>query len=115
MSYGVPVTGLRGRPSIYAALVAEWHAKGRAVPGRWEPSRGPFVTGDGHAVTAWAVGRWSGLARAADAEAAEERHPGDAEPVPAVVIPRGLPGPAGLWEWTIGSGRVRASAPPTAD
>ncbi|MET9831350.1 hypothetical protein ABZ078_19065 [Streptomyces sp. NPDC006385] len=115
MSYVVPATGVRGRPSIYAALVAEWHAKGRAVPGRRDGWRDSVTTTDGQAVTSWAVGLWSGLARAFDAEPADERHPGATERVPAVVVPRGLPGPAGLWEWSSSSGRVRASSPPTAD
>ncbi|MFE9017247.1 hypothetical protein ACFYNL_01485 [Streptomyces sp. NPDC007808] len=115
MSYLVPATGVRGRPSIYAALVAEWHAKGRAVPERRDTWRDSSGATDGHAVTSWAVGRWSGLARALDVEPVEGEYGGATERVPAVVVPRGLPGPAVLWEWSSSNGRVRACAPPTAD
>jgi hypothetical protein len=117
LSYVVPATGVRGRQSIYAALVAEWHAKGRAVPGRRDAWRDPVTgtDGQGQAVTSWAVGRWNGLARAFDGEPEGEGKAGPEERVPAVVVPRGLPGPAGLWEWSTGNGRVRASAPLPAD
>lgn len=117
VSYVVPVTGVRGQPSIYAALVAEWQAHGRAVPRRHAPRRDSLATayGQEQAVTSWTVGRFTGLARAAGAEPAREQHVDSAERVPAVVIPRGLPGPVGLWEWSGSNGRVSVAAPRTDD
>ncbi len=123
MTYVVPVTGVRAQPSIYAALVAEWQANGRAVPRRrdtWWDSVA-VADGPGRAVTSWAVGRWTGLVRALEAASAGEGHgdrhglhAGEAtERVPAVVVPRGLPGPVELWEWRGSGGRVSVSAPPT--
>ncbi|ELS51421.1 hypothetical protein [Streptomyces viridochromogenes] len=117
LSYVVPVTGVRGQPSIYAALVAEWHAKGRAVPGRrdpwWEPGAG--ADGQGRAVTFRAVGPFTGLTRAADAEPTGGRRVEAAERVPAVVVPRGLSGPVRVWEWSGSSGRVSVVAPLRTD
>lgn len=116
LSYVVPVTGVRGRPSIYAALVAEWRANGRTVPGRrdtwWDSAA--TADGPGRAVTSWAVGRCAGLARAVDAEPAGEPHVETTERVPAVVVPRGLPGPVTVWQWSGWSGGV-GRAPLTAD
>ncbi|MGW1608028.1 hypothetical protein ACWCQZ_01225 [Streptomyces sp. NPDC002285] len=119
VSYVVPVTGVRGQPSIYAALVAEWQANGRAVPRRHAPRWDSLATayGQEQAVTSWTVGRFTGLARAVGAEPAGERHV-DVEAtdrVPAVVVPRGLPGPVGLWEWSGSNGRVSVAAPRTDD
>lgn len=117
VTYVVPVTGVRGQPSIYAALVAEWQAHGRAVPRRrdtWWDSVAA-ADGPGWAVTSWAVGRWTGLARALEAASADEGHVEATERVPAVVVPRGLPGPVSLWEWSGSSGRVSVSAPVTTD
>lgn len=117
VSYVVPATGLRGQPSIYAALVAEWHAKGRAVPERrdtrWDSVGGGY--GQGQAVTSWAVGRFTGLARAVGTEPTGDRQVEAAERVPAVVVPRGLPGPVDLWEWRGGNGRVSVAAPRPTD
>lgn len=115
VTYVVPVTGVRGRPSIYAALVAEWQAQGRAVPRRRDTWWESPADGHGQAVTSWAVGRWTGPVRALEAAPASEGHVETAERVPAVVVPRGLPGPVQLWEWRGSSGRVSVSAPPTAD
>jgi hypothetical protein len=117
VSYVVPATGVRGQPSIYAALVAEWHAKGRAVPERrdtWWDSVGAG-DGQGQAVTSWAVGRFTGLARAVGTEPASDRHVESAERVPAVVVPRGLPGPVDLWEWSGRNGRVSVADPRPTD
>ncbi|MFE6619777.1 hypothetical protein [Streptomyces sp. NPDC057740] len=116
-SYVVPATGLRGQPSIYAALVAEWHAKGRAVPERRDSWRDAVGAGEGQGqtVTSWAVGRFAGPARAVDAEPVSDRQGGAAERVPAVVVPRGLPGPVGLWEWSGGNGRVSVAVPRPPD
>ncbi|GAA4085867.1 hypothetical protein [Streptomyces shaanxiensis] len=117
VTYVVPVTGVRAQPSIYAALVAEWQANGRAVPRRrdtWWDSVA-VADGPGRAVTSWAVGRWTGLAGALEAAPAGEGHGEETERVPAVVVPRGLPGPMELWEWRGSSGRVSVSAPPTTD
>ncbi|MFE5818820.1 hypothetical protein ACFQ6S_36090 [Streptomyces sp. NPDC056479] len=117
LSYVVPVTGVRGQPSIYAALVAEWRAKGRAVPGRrdtaWDGE--PASEGQGQAVTSWAVGRCAGLAPAADAGPAGARYSGEPDRVPAVVVPRGLPGPMFVWEGSARRGRVGVADPLTSD
>ncbi|MET9968828.1 hypothetical protein ABZZ80_23585 [Streptomyces sp. NPDC006356] len=117
VSYVVPATGLRGQPSIYAALVAEWHAKGRAVPERRDTWWDAVGTGEGQGqtVTSWAVGRFTGPARAVDAEPASDRHAEAAERVPAVVVPRGLPGPVDLWEWSGRNGRVSVAVPRPTD
>ncbi|MBT1093833.1 hypothetical protein ACF063_07680 [Streptomyces chartreusis] len=147
-SYVVPVTGVRGQPSIYAALVAEWRAKGRTVPGRRDMSWDLLVAaaGQGQTGTSWAVGPCSGLTPAIGAgpasygpARAEERHPATAERdapesqrgsgedgrgpradgqpsppperVPAIVVPRGLPGPLFVWENGGGGGRVGVADP----
>ncbi|WP_159029127.1 hypothetical protein [Streptomyces viridochromogenes] len=117
VSYVVPATGVRSQPSIYAALVAEWHAKGRAVPERRDTWWECVGTGDGQgqAVTSWAVGRFTGLARVAGTEPAGDPHVEPAERVPAVVVPRGLPGPVDLWEWSGRNGRVSVAAPRPTD
>lgn len=117
MSYVVPATGLRGQPSIYAALVAEWHAKGRAVPERRDTWWDAVGTGEaqGQTVTSWAVGRFTGLALDADAEPASDPRGETTERVPAVVVPRGLPGPVDLWEWRGRNGRVSVAVPRPTD
>ncbi|MFJ8636708.1 hypothetical protein [Streptomyces sp. NPDC093568] len=106
-SYVVPAAGVLGQPSIYAALVAEWRAKGRTVPGR----RDGVAAADsqGQAVTSWAVGRCAGLAPAEDRYVAE---PAPAS-VPAVLVPRGLPGPMFVWEGSASRGRVGVADPLT--
>lgn len=148
----MPVTGVRGQPSIYAALVAEWRAKGRTVPGRRDMSWDLLVAaaGQGQTGTSWAVGPCSGLTPAIGADPAsygpartEERHPGTAERdasesergsgedgwgpradgqpsppperVPAIVVPRGLPGPLFVWESGGGVGRVGVADPLMGD
>ncbi|WP_217213635.1 hypothetical protein [Streptomyces sp. AC550_RSS872] len=116
-SYVVPATGLRGQPSIYAALVAEWYAKGRAVPERrdtWWDAVG-VGEGQGQTVTSWAVGRFAGPALTVDAEPTGDRQGEATERVPAVVVPRGLPGPVDLWEWRGRNGRVSVAVPRPAD
>ncbi|MFC7262544.1 hypothetical protein [Streptomyces lutosisoli] len=59
----------RSHPPIYAQLLAEWRAKGRGVPERRDVRE-----------VLWA----------SFAAPAPETH--EAEPVPAVPVPRGLPG-----------------------
>ncbi|WP_147997513.1 hypothetical protein [Streptomyces sp. uw30] len=138
VSYVVPVTGVRSQPSIYAALVAEWRAKGRTVPGRRDTLWDLLVAADdqGRAITSWAVGRCAGLTPAVATEPADERRAhteerpaqedeglaqGDEQPthaaerVPAIVVPRGLPGPLFVWEGSGSGGRVGVADPLTAD
>lgn len=115
VTYVVPATGVRGRPSIYAELVAEWQANGRAVPRHRDTWWDSATDGQGQAVTSWAVGRWTGLARALEVAPADDGQVDTAEHVPAVVVPRGLPGPMELWAWNGNGGRVSVFAPPTAD
>ncbi|MFG2550512.1 hypothetical protein [Streptomyces sp. NPDC048581] len=117
VTYVVPVTGVRTQPSIYAALVAEWQANGRAVPRRrdtwWDSVT--VADGPGRAVTTWAIGRWTGPVGALEAAPGGDEQAEATERVPAVVVPRGLPGPMELWEWRGSGGRVSVSAPPTPD
>ncbi|MFJ7071428.1 hypothetical protein [Streptomyces sp. NPDC098781] len=117
VSYVVPVTGVRGQPSIYAALVAEWRAQGRAVPGRrdtaWDGVTAP--EGQGQAVTSWAVGPCAGLAPAVDNGPARALYADEPGHVPAVVVPRGLPGPMFVWEGSASRGRVGVADPLTID
>ncbi|QOV40022.1 hypothetical protein IM697_17460 [Streptomyces ferrugineus] len=117
MSYVVPATGIRGRPSIYAELVAEWRAKGRAVPGRRDTAWDHATAADGRptAVTSSAVGPCAGLAPAADAEPAGEPHADEPGHVPAILVPRGLPGPVFVWEGSACGGRVGVAGPLKAD
>jgi len=115
LSYVVPPTGTSGgRPSIYAALVAEWRANGRAVPQRLDTRRDSAATGLGTAGTSWAVGRWRGPAGVPQPEKGSERSFATIEPIPAVVVPRGLPGPVNLWEWDGAAGHVSV-VPPAKD
>lgn len=113
VSYAVPVTGVRGQPSIYAALVAEWQANGRAVPRRHATRWDTLATayGQEQAVTSWTVGRFIGLARAMGAEPASERHVDveAADRVPAVVVPGACPD---RWGCGSGAGATDASAWP---
>ncbi|MFK4868935.1 hypothetical protein ACI3K4_27355 [Streptomyces sp. CSMPJR101] len=116
LSYVVPPTGTPGgRPSIYAALVAEWRANGRTVPTRLDTRRDSSATGLGAAGTSWAVGRWRGPAGTKEPDRGTERSFATTEPVPAVVVPRGLPGPVNLWEWDGVAGHVSVVAPPTTE
>ncbi|MGC9535985.1 hypothetical protein [Streptomyces sp. UG1] len=119
VSYVVPVTGIRGRPSIYAELVAEWRAQGRAVPGRRDTAWDHVTAADSRppAITSWAVGPCAGLARTADADAdpAGERHADEPGHVPAILVPRGLPGPVFVWEGSACGGRVGVAGPLKAD
>jgi hypothetical protein len=66
--YAELTNGYRSNPPIYAQLVAEWRAEGRVIPERREVRE-----------VLWA-------SFAAPAPEADE-----AEPVPAVPVPRGLP------------------------
>ncbi|MEU6544777.1 hypothetical protein [Streptomyces sp. NPDC046859] len=111
----MPPTGAPGgRPSIYAALVAEWRANGRAVPQRLDTRRDSAATGLGTAVTSWAAGRWRGPAGAPEPGRGAERSFATVEPIPAVIVPRGLPGPVNLWEWDGAEGHVSV-VPPAKD
>ncbi|MFF7768555.1 hypothetical protein ACIPIU_18565 [Streptomyces massasporeus] len=63
-SYAELTSGYAGHPPIYAALVAEWEARGHAVPehrdGQWVSFAAPAESETWTAVTSWAAGRHMG-------------------------------------------------------
>ena len=54
-SYGTPPATAQEEPPIYAALVREWRARGRTVPGSPDP-QWMLLTAIGPAITAHRVG-----------------------------------------------------------
>lgn len=63
-SYAELTSGYAGHPPIYAALVAEWEARGHTVPehrdGQWVSFAAPAESETWTAVTSWAAGRHMG-------------------------------------------------------
>ncbi|BCL18885.1 hypothetical protein ACPCBX_09330 [Streptomyces tuirus] len=63
-SYAELTSGYAGHPPIYAALVAEWEARGHTVPehqdGQWVSFAAPAESETWSAVTSWAAGRHMG-------------------------------------------------------
>ena len=63
-SYAELTSGYTGHPPIYAALVAEWEARGHTVPeqrdGQWVSFAAPAESETWTAVTSWAAGRHMG-------------------------------------------------------
>jgi hypothetical protein len=92
--------GQQSHPPIYAQLVAEWRAKGRGIPERrelFEVLWASFSAGPLEAEL-WPVDPWADR-RPAEAptppsNTGTERDRSDEQPlpVPAVPVPRGLPG-----------------------
>ncbi|MEU0199477.1 MULTISPECIES: hypothetical protein [unclassified Streptomyces] len=62
--YAELTSGYAGHPPIYAALVAEWEARGHAVPehrdGQWVSFAAPAESETWTAVTSWTAGRHMG-------------------------------------------------------
>ncbi|WDV49896.1 hypothetical protein PV963_05725 [Streptomyces coeruleorubidus] len=60
-SFAELTSGYGGHPPIYAALVAEWQARGHAVPehrdGQWVSFAAPSASETWAAVTTWTAGR----------------------------------------------------------
>ncbi|GAA4312405.1 hypothetical protein GCM10023086_32960 [Streptomyces venetus] len=65
-SYAELTSGYAGHPPIYAALVAEWQARGHDVPehrdGQWVSFAAPSASETWAALTTWAAGRHPGTA-----------------------------------------------------
>ncbi|MEU0220940.1 hypothetical protein ABZ281_40520 [Streptomyces sp. NPDC006265] len=102
-SYAELTSGYAGHPPIYAALVAEWEARGHTVPehrdGQWVSFAAPAESETWTTVTSWAAGRHMGPVApggprppatpheaatphpAAVPHPAAGRHPGQAAPV----------------------------------
>ncbi|MFG3719437.1 hypothetical protein ACGF8D_16705 [Streptomyces massasporeus] len=63
-SYAELTSGYAGHPPIYAALVAEWEARGHTVPehrdGQWVSFAAPAESETWTAVTSWTAGRHMG-------------------------------------------------------
>ncbi|MEU3932410.1 hypothetical protein AB0E85_10230 [Streptomyces sp. NPDC029044] len=63
-SYAELTAGYAGHPPIYAALVAEWEARGHTVPehrdGQWVSFAAPAESETWTAVTSWTAGRHMG-------------------------------------------------------
>ncbi|MEV3970622.1 hypothetical protein AB0K68_21120 [Streptomyces sp. NPDC050698] len=89
-SYAELTSGYAGHPPIYAALVAEWEARGHTVPehrdGQWVSFAAPAESETWTAVTSWTAGRHLGPVVPAAPHPAHTphppsgRHPGPAAP-----------------------------------
>ena len=125
-SYAELTSGYTGHPPIYAALVAEWEARGHTVPeqrdGQWVSFAAPAESETWTAVTSWAAGRHMGPVipggprPAATPHSAAASHPAvashpAASPHPVAGRPPGQAAPIGTRP---GSGRhPGAAAPPS--
>lgn len=99
-----PVAGHQAHTPIYAQLVAEWRAKGRTIPDRrevFEVLWASFAAPDPSESEPWPAGSRTDRRPVGPpprpSEARMERPSGEeegeaAEQVPAVPVPRGLPG-----------------------
>ncbi|MFJ7294478.1 hypothetical protein [Streptomyces collinus] len=99
-SYAELTAGYAGHPPIYAALVAEWEARGHTVPehrdGQWVSFAAPAESETWTAVTSWTAGRHLGLVVAAAPHPAAGRNPAGAAPGGTRPAPGRPPGTAGL-------------------
>ncbi|WP_432117484.1 hypothetical protein [Streptomyces sp. bgisy032] len=79
-AYAELTSAYAGHPPIYAALVAEWEARGHAVPehrdGQWVSFAAPGESDTWNAVTSWTSGPHPGPVTAAAAPRAAERGTG---------------------------------------
>ncbi|MEV5101326.1 hypothetical protein ACFQ7G_25080 [Streptomyces massasporeus] len=124
-SYAELTSGYAGHPPIYAALVAEWEARGHTVPehhdGQWVSFAAPAESETWTAVTSWAAGRHMGPVvpggpRPAPSPHSPAPHPAGAAhqptaPHPAAGRHPGQAGPAGSRP---GPGRHPATAVPAS-
>ncbi|MEU9573560.1 hypothetical protein AB0D62_27560 [Streptomyces massasporeus] len=78
-SYAELTSGYAGHPPIYAALVAEWEARGHTAPehrdGQWVSFAAPAESETWTAVTAWTAGRHVGQATPTAPHPAAASHP----------------------------------------
>lgn len=97
-SYAELTSGYAGHPPIYAALVAEWEARGHTVPehrdGQWVSFAAPAESETWTAVTSWTAGRHMGPVVPA-AHPAAGRHAGPAAPAGTRPVSGRHPGKAG--------------------
>ncbi|MFJ5997745.1 hypothetical protein [Streptomyces sp. NPDC092370] len=102
-SYAELTSGYAGHPPIYAALLAEWEARGHTVPehrdGQWVSFAAPAESETWTTVTSWTAGRhMSPVAAAPHPAAAPQpaagRHPGAAAPAGTRPAPGRPPGAA---------------------
>ncbi|MGW3635359.1 hypothetical protein ACWD7F_35355 [Streptomyces sp. NPDC005122] len=93
-----PAAGHPTHPPIYAQLVSEWRAKGRTIPERREVLWASFAApgpleGERWPAGSRAVRRLVGPpSRPSDARTERASGKEEGEQVPAVPVPRGLPG-----------------------
>ncbi|MFF9118088.1 hypothetical protein ACF09Y_21200 [Streptomyces massasporeus] len=127
-SYAELTSGYAGHPPIYAALIAEWEARGHAVPehrdGQWVSFAAPAESETWTAVTSWAAGRHMGPVvpggprTAASPPAPAASHPAGASHWPVTPHPATTADPAaGRHPGQVGSAGSRpgpASHPATA-
>jgi hypothetical protein len=99
-SYAELTAGYTGHPPIYAALVAEWEARGHTVPehrdGQWVSFAAPAESETWTAVTSWTAGRHMGPVVPTAPHPAAGRHPAGAAPGGARAASGRHPGAAGL-------------------
>ncbi|MFC9131202.1 hypothetical protein ACFT4A_30765 [Streptomyces sp. NPDC057099] len=78
--YAELTSGYSGHPPIYAALVAEWEARGHTTPehrdGQWVSFAAPTESETWTAVLAWHTGPHLGPVVPSGAQPAAGRHPG---------------------------------------
>ncbi|MEU3890386.1 hypothetical protein [Streptomyces sp. NPDC029041] len=103
-SYAELTSGYAGHPPIYAALVAEWEARGHTVPehrdGQWVSFAAPADSETWTAVPSWTAGRHMGPVvptprPAATPHPAAVRHPGPGAPAGTRPASGRHPGAAG--------------------
>jgi hypothetical protein len=112
-SYAELTAGYAGHPPIYAALVAEWEARGHTVPehrdGQWVSFAAPAESETWTAVTSWTAGRHMGPVVAAAPHPAAGRNPAGAAPGGTRPASGRHPGAAGL---SAGARLTSRQAPP---
>ncbi|MFF5967902.1 hypothetical protein ACFY64_30110 [Streptomyces collinus] len=112
-SYAELTAGYAGHPPIYAALVAEWEARGHTVPehrdGQWVSFAAPAESETWTAVTSWTAGRHVGPVAAAAPRPAAGRNPAGAAPGGTRPASGRHPGTAGL---SAGARLTSRQAPP---
>ncbi|AMW08967.1 hypothetical protein A4E84_05335 [Streptomyces qaidamensis] len=112
-SYAELTAGYTGHPPIYAALVAEWEARGHTVPehrdGQWVSFAAPAESETWTAVTSWTAGRHMGPVVPAAPHPAAGRNPAGAAPGGTRTASGRHPGTAGF---SAGARLTSRPAPP---
>ncbi|MEU9631369.1 hypothetical protein AB0D89_31820 [Streptomyces luteogriseus] len=97
-SYAELTSAYAGHPPIYAALVAEWEARGHTVPehrdGQWVSFAAPAESETWTAVTSWAAGRHMGPVVPAGPRPAAPAHSAATSHAAAAPRPAAAPHPA---------------------